>query len=147
MRTTSLEAAERRKAAKTGLADSRWVPFGDVKLILGGNKFLWPRIEPVRDRRVCEMFHQLHPRCWISGDPAEAHHGASGSRGKRDSLALLFAISPYWHARVNTPELPLGRLLALKYKHDWPHTDWVYMTLAWGYLLPDLILHKVRWGA
>jgi hypothetical protein len=120
--------------------DSRGVPFADVRFILGEDKFRWPKINRVRDQRVCQLFHELFPTCWVDHRlPAEAHHGASGYlRGRSDELCVLFALSKPWHDVVGSTKLPLGTLLWLKFKNDFCHTDWVRTTLLFGYFLPDL---------
>lgn len=122
--------------------DSRGLSLRDVRTMLGEDTSRWPKIgRPIRDRRVCEQFHALHDRCWFTGAAwPEAHHmGAGFTRGKRDELCCLVALSKAWHERVNTVELPLGTLLWLKWHHDWPHTDWLRLTLIFGYHLPELM--------
>jgi hypothetical protein len=118
--------------------DCRWRSLADVRFILGEDRYRWPKIKRGRDPRVCRIFHELHPTCWIDPSmPAEAHHGAAGSRGKSDELCILFALSKRWHEVVGSSELPLGRLLWLKLEHDFCHTDWLRMTLLFNHFLPD----------
>jgi len=137
MRRKGKATAERNAGRLASFADSKGVTLQDVRIKLGEDSTFWPRVPLVRDPRVCPMFHAIHPYCWITGQPAQVHHGAAGSRGKRDHMALLFALSPEKHELVNGPELPLAWLLALKYAYDFPHTDFEYMTLCWRYFLPD----------
>lgn len=119
---------------KLDYRDSRGMTLADVRAKLGELKLFWPKLAEVRDPRVCEMFHDLHKICWASNAwQVEAHHMAEGSRGRRDYLALLVALSPAWHAKVNTPELTLENLIWLKWKYDWPHFDWEILVLALRY--------------
>lgn len=140
--------ANRSKKAKAKLIavaeayeDSRGIAFDDVRGILGEDPSSWPAIKRPRYRQVCWQFHEIHSTCWHSGDSwPEAHHLAAGYlRGKSDELCALVSLSREWHEKVNTEELPLGRILWLKWRHDRPSTDWVRLTLLFGYHLPDLI--------
>ncbi len=141
MKAVSPKRAERRKVARERYEDSRGVAFDDVESILGKDSEFWPKIgRPIRDPRVCSQFHALHDRCWMTGEAyPQAHHlGAGFTRGKRDEMCVLVSLSAAQHALVNTSELPLGTLLWLKWTHDWPHTDWIRLTLIYGRILDDL---------
>lgn len=148
LRQRSDRHSEKDAEARDRFADSKWVYFDEVRLILGEDKSKWPRVRRRRDPRPCRTFHMLNPRCWITDrESPEAHHMAAGFlRGKTDELCVLTALSREWHDKVNTKELPFGRLLWLKWKHDWLHCDWVRTTLLFGSFLPDLIPQKVVSG-
>ena len=140
MRNVSSERTEAAGSQKRAYADSRGVAYADVRRILGEDPYRWERVPKLMDKRVCECFHRIHAHCWNCGGwGCQAHHAAAGSAGKRDALPLLFALCETCHGAVNTPVLPLGRLLYLKYKNDWPNTDWLFTARAFKHHLPDLI--------
>ena len=138
MRRKGKVTAERNAERLASLADAKGATLQDIRITLGEDSTFWPRVPLVRDPRVCPMFASVFPFCWVCGmAPAQVHHGAAGSRGKRDHMSLLFALCQEHHDIVNGPDLPLAKLLALKYSYDFPHTDFEYMTLCWRYFLPD----------
>jgi len=134
----------REREARETFEDAHGVSFAAARAILGEEIGAWPVIvRGVRNTEVCRMFHALHPWCWVclDGTPAkkresEAHHGASGSRGKSDDLCILFALCRSCHENVS--QIDEGYLLYLKWHFDRPHTNWMRMAQLWGRHLKEL---------
>lgn len=125
--------------------DNRGIEFGEIGFHLRGRPGDWPRITRVTRKGACTFMHEFHQACWQCGkrgyglDATQAHHIFEGSRGKSEELCNIAMLCALHHGQLSDPIIPLGRILYLKWKHDWLHTDWVRMTLLCGYHLPDLI--------
>lgn len=145
-RTGRLRHRKRAKPpSKETYPDCQGLGFDEARLFVeqwyGKRPGDWPKVVRVRDSKVCTAMHILFGLCWeCDAFAIEAHHMASGFlRGKTDEMAALAMLCKLCHANVNTPALPLGRILYLKWKYDRPHTDWVRLIRIHGHFLPNLI--------
>jgi hypothetical protein len=94
--------------------------------------------------------HLLFGECWSCGWPAcanfstelrtiELHHVFAGTVGRSDEFTNCAMLCSDCHRKVNTPELPTGRILYLCWKFNRQHLSWVRMALLARHHLPDLI--------
>lgn len=133
------------KRRRERYADSRGLPFDEYRLWLPERVSEWPRVKPVMDYEPLSLMHGLFDdECWNCGSEAgwghntEAHH-IFGAARRSDELTNLAMLCRRCHENVNTPALPLGRILYLKWKADRWHLDWVRLATIAGKHLPDLI--------
>lgn len=135
LRPVGADRKRRAEFLQTEFRDCRGRTLAEVRTMLGEDNERWPKLVPIRDKRVAAQFHRLHERCWITGErEIEAHHLAAGyCRGRRDYWALFIALVRRWHDKAGTSELTLENQLWLKWFFDWPHCDWEITVLALGY--------------
>lgn len=150
MRRTRLKPISKRRAGYAALAtenfaDAHGVFFSEVRLILGEDRSRWPKVRRVRDAEVCAMMHKRFINCWNCdeycgfGSCLECHHLFAGSRTRSDEMTAIVCLCGDCHRNVNTPALPTGRLLYLKWLKDRQQLSWLRLTLLCGHFLPDMI--------
>ena len=142
-----------RQKTQERYRDSRGLAFDEVRAYVeihfGMRPSEWPRIKEVKDPDVCSRMHDLFCECWNCGGEGgygtfrriEVHHICGGTKGRNDepcNTAMLCNL-PRCHPSANTSELPIGRVLFLKWKHDRQNCDWVRLTLLNRKFLPELI--------
>lgn len=68
----------------------------------------------------------------------ELHHIIGGQKGRSDELTNYIVICSACHEKVNTSELPMGKILYHKWKADQGNVDWARLAILRGCFLPDL---------
>lgn len=130
------------KRARERFLDSRGVAFDEYPLLppLDGKPVRdWPTVKRVVDPTVCREMHKRFGAggCWnCQAKHAQAHHLAAGSAGRSDEYTVIVMLCKNCHSKVNTPELPLERLLGLKWLRDRANVCWVRLALLFRRLLP-----------
>jgi hypothetical protein len=148
--TVGQRKKDNRVVVQERYTDSRGVPFDSYQLLPPLNGLPcrdWPKIKRVEDPVVCDVMHQRFDSlgCWECRQRGlQAHHMAEGSAGKSDEFTVIVMLCPACHAMVNTPALPLGRLLFLKWLNDRANTDWCRLALLHRKMLPDLITISIQ---
>jgi len=101
----------------------------------------WPKRSAVKDRRLLRLVHAEMSGCSACGavDHLELHHLVGGRGGRSDERTNLLPLCRACHVLVNTPALPFGRLLFLKWSVHPEEVLWERLTLLHGRWLPALI--------
>ena len=122
--------------------DCEGFPFESIRRVLGPRSN-WPKRAAVKDRRVLRDCHAEMSECLACGfvidSFLELHHLVGGRGGRSDERTNLLALCRWCHQKVNTPALPFGRLLFLKWFHQREDLSWERLTLLHGRWLPELI--------
>lgn len=118
--------------------DSQGIELSDVWRFLHGRPSDWPTVVRVHDETICKLMHEWFNECWNCGRMnVQCHHIIGGTKGRSDELTNIAMLcgpnlitgDEGCHAKANTNELPMGRILLLKCRWDWQHTNWVRLCL------------------
>jgi len=103
----------------------------------------WPKRAAVKAPRLLRECHAEMSECLSCGSVVrstlELHHLVGGRGGRSDERTNLVALCRVCHGLVNTPALPFGRLLWLKWLHQPEEVSWERLTLLHGRWLPELV--------
>ncbi len=137
---TKIRRVSKKRARVANYPDCHGIDFDEVRLHLPARVADWPTVVRVKDPAICRAMHEWFRGCWNCGwSRVEAHHIAGGTKGRSDEFCNIAMLCGACHPKANTAELPMGRILYLKWKFDKPHTDWVRLSLLANRFLPDLI--------
>lgn len=140
-------------------ADKNSIAFADYRAFLPLKIFHWPKMRIVKSPKLLAELHEEWDHCQACGRKFGPHYNASGpgwramqihhiigAAGRSDERTNLIGLcicgagsEAGCHAEAHGGNLPLGRVLYLKWKSDPAGVDWIRLAILRGSFLPDLV--------